>query len=82
MSKDKKRKFQAIFKQNQPVAAPVTNIIHTDEITYHRILKFDLIKVFILTFFIIAIFISLFILDQKTGMITHFAEHITSYIIK
>ena len=82
MSKDKKRKFQAIFQKNQAISNPVVNIIHSDEGTYHHILKKDLIKVFILTLFIIAVYIGLFLVDQKTGNITHFAEQISSYVLK
>jgi len=82
MSKDKKRKFQAFFTQNQPAIKPVANISHTNEQTYHQILKHNLTKVFVLTFTIIVIFIGLYVFDLKTSKVTHFAEHISSYIIK
>lgn len=80
MSKDKKRKFQAIFTQNQSASPSVIYNPHTE--TDHHILKNDLIKVFILTFGIIAIYIGLFFYDSNTGKVTQFAEHISSYVIK
>jgi hypothetical protein len=81
MSKDKKRKFQAVINQKEPSVLP-NNPQPQEVADHHLILKHDLIKVFILMFGIIAIYIGLFFYDNSTGKVTGFAEKISNYIIK
>ena len=88
MSKDKKRKFQAIINQNQDTIPTITNHNQSTETTEthnktdNKFLKNDLLKVFGLAISIITIYIVLFFYDSNTGKITVFAEKITSVLIK
>ena len=81
MSKDKKKKYQAIFQQNTPTNQ-VSTVIEEDELAHHRLLKSDLIKDFFLSFGIIVTFIGLFLYNNSTEKITELAEKISGLIIK
>ncbi|MFH1367047.1 MAG: hypothetical protein ABIH38_03600 [Patescibacteria group bacterium] len=84
MSKDKKRKFQAIINQNQFVNLQNSKNTESSKIkeTTDRFLRSDLLKVFGLAISIIAIYIVLFFYDSNTGKITVFAEKISNVLIK